>query len=131
VTSAVGMSTGPSAVGMSTGPTEHTVGAAQAVEATEVYGARETQVRDHGGITAGFRRGDFTAMPMDPARPEPDGEWLDRIIATVGLGDRRHHRPSDLSGGQQQRVAVARALASRPEISFAGEPTGGLESPEA
>ncbi|REF00993.1 ABC transporter ATP-binding protein [Thermomonospora umbrina] len=67
-------------------------------------------------------------LPMDIAGRKADKAWLDRVIDTVGLRPRLGHRPSQLSGGQQQRVACARALASRPEIIFADEPTGNLDS---
>jgi putative ABC transport system ATP-binding protein len=72
--------------------------------------------------------GENISLPLDIAGKKPDKAWYDEVVSAVGLGDRLSHRPAELSGGQQQRVACARALVTRPDVVFADEPTGNLDS---
>jgi putative ABC transport system ATP-binding protein len=67
-------------------------------------------------------------LPLELAGSKPDQRWFRQVVEVLDLGDRLGHRPGELSGGQQQRVACARALVTRPEVIFADEPTGNLDS---
>lgn len=67
-------------------------------------------------------------LPLELAGTKPDRTWFDALVTTLGIEDRLEHRPSELSGGQQQRVSIARALVAHPDVVFADEPTGNLDS---
>jgi putative ABC transport system ATP-binding protein len=75
--------------------------------------------------------GENVLLPLTLGGKRPDQGWLDELTTTLGIADRLHHRPAELSGGQQQRVATARALVTRPDLIFADEPTGNLDSTAA
>ena len=135
---------GPSGSGKST--LMHVLaGLDQATSGTARLGATEITALDDGALTrlrrdrVGFVFQSFNLLPMFTAEQNillplelagtaVDREWFDTLVSTLGLGQRLTHRPSELSGGQQQRVAIARALIAKPEVVFADEPTGNLDS---
>jgi putative ABC transport system ATP-binding protein len=116
-------------------PTRGTV----TIAGTEITGLNDAQMtqlrRDHIGFVFQFfnllpmlTAEENVLLPLSIAGEKPDREWLQELLAKMGLSERGHHRPSELSGGQQQRVAIARALVTKPTILFADEPTGNLDS---
>jgi putative ABC transport system ATP-binding protein len=110
-----------------------------AIAGTEITTLEDTQLtklrRQHIGFIFQFfnllpmlSAEENITLPLTIAGQKPDRAWLDQLIGSVGLKDRRTHRPAELSGGQQQRVAIARALITKPTVVFADEPTGNLDS---
>jgi putative ABC transport system ATP-binding protein len=116
-------------------PTEGTVTIA-GTEITRLSDAKLTRLRrEHIGFVFQFFNllpmldaAENVVLPLSIAGEKPEKAWLDELLGSMGLNDRRSHRPAELSGGQQQRVAIARALVSKPTILFADEPTGNLDS---
>src|SRR5215469_11296691 len=116
-------------------PTSGTV----TIAGTEITGLNDSKLtqlrRDHIGFVFQFfnllpmlNAEENVTLPLSIAGEKVDKEWLDELLAKMGLSERRDHRPSELSGGQQQRVAIARSLVTKPTILFADEPTGNLDS---
>jgi putative ABC transport system ATP-binding protein len=116
-------------------PTSGTV----TIAGTEITGLNDSKLtqlrRDHIGFVFQFfnllpmlNAEENVTLPLSIAGEKVNQEWLDELLAKMGLSDRRDHRPSELSGGQQQRVAIARSLVTKPTILFADEPTGNLDS---
>ena len=106
---------------------------------TELYGQKDNQLtefrREHVGfifqafnLVPTLTAGQNIDLPLGLAGKKPDPVWRDYLVQTLGLQNRLDHRPEQLSGGQQQRVAIVRALLARPEVVFADEPTGNLDS---
>jgi putative ABC transport system ATP-binding protein len=135
---------GPSGSGKSTlmhilaGLDRPTTGSVQ-IDGTEITTLDDTDLtklrREHIGFIFQFfnllpmlSAEENIVLPLTIAGEKPDKAWLEQLIESVGLKDRRTHRPAELSGGQQQRVAIARALVSKPTVVFADEPTGNLDS---
>ena len=109
------------------------------IEGTEITNLKDSELtklrREHIGFVFQFfnllpmlTAEENIRLPLSIAGEKPDKAFFARLIESVGLTDRLHHRPSELSGGQQQRVAIARALVSQPDVVFADEPTGNLDS---
>jgi putative ABC transport system ATP-binding protein len=114
-------------------------GGSVSIAGVEITGMNDKQLtrlrRDHIGFVFQFfnllpmlTAEENILLPLSIAGEKPEREWLEELLETVGITERKSHRPSQLSGGQQQRVSIARALISKPSVLFADEPTGNLDS---